>query len=190
MQHRRKLKNARSLKLLNDAQDLIQIGKIIGAHGIRGAVKVHSFSDSGDCYSQFSDLIIVSADGRRLDHQVEWSKPHKNGLRLGIKDIASRNQAEAMVGCGIFIARTSLPPLDEDSHYWVDLIGMAVYDTDEQYIGRIVDIIPTGANDVYVVKTRQSRSADEILLPAIASVVLEVDVPGKRMRVDVPDGLI
>lgn len=190
MPHRRKLKNARSLKLLNDAQDLIQIGKIIGAHGIRGAVKVHSFSDSGQCYSQFSDLIIVSADGRRLDHQVEWSKPYKNGMRLGIKDIASRNQAEAMVGCGIYIARTSLPPLDEDTNYWVDLIGMAVYNTDDQYIGHIVDIIATGANDVYVVKTHQGHAVDEILLPAIASVVLEVDVPGKRMRVDVPDGLI
>jgi 16S rRNA processing protein RimM len=178
------------LKLLNDTQDLIQIGKITGVHGIRGAVKVHSFSDSGDCYNQFSDLIIVSADGRRLDHRVEWSKPHKSGLRLGIKEIATRNQAEALVGCGIFIARTSLPPLDEDTNYWVDLIGMAVYNTHNEHIGRIVDIIPTGANDVYVVKTRQGHAADEILLPAIASVVLEVDVPGKRMRVDVPDGLI
>ncbi len=190
MQHRRKLKNARSLKLSNDTQDLIQIGKIVGAHGIRGAVKVHSFSDSGDCFSQFSDLIIVSADGRKLGYRVEWSKPHKNGMRLGIKEIASRNQAEAMVGCGIFIARTSLPPLDEDTNYWVDLIGMAVYDTDDQHIGNIVDIIPTGANDVYVVKTRQGQAVDEILLPATASVVLDVDVPGKRMRVDVPDGLI
>lgn len=190
MQHRRKSKNARSLKLLNDTQDLIQIGKIVKAHGIRGVVSVQSFSDSGECYSQVGDLIIVSADGRRLDHQVEWSKPHKNGLRLGIKDIGSRNQAEAMIGCGIFIARTSLPPLDDDTNYWVDLIGMAVYNTDDQHIGRIVDIIPTGANDVYVVKTRQGYATDEILLPAIASVVLEVDVPGKHMRVDVPDGLI
>jgi 16S rRNA processing protein RimM len=178
------------LKLLNDPQDLIRIGKIIGAHGIRGAVKVHSFSDSGECYSRYSDLIIVNADGRRLDHKVEWSKPHKRGMRLGIKDIASRDQAEDLVGCGIFIARTNLPPLDEDTDYWVDLIGMAVYNTDDQHIGDIVDIIPTGANDVYVVKTRQGHPTDEILLPAIASVVLEVDVPGKRMRVDVPDGLI
>jgi 16S rRNA processing protein RimM len=175
---------------LNDAQNLIQIGKIIGAHGIRGAVKVHSFSDSGECYSRFDDLIIVSADGRRLDHKVEWSKPHKKGMRLGIKEITTRDQAETLVGCGIFIARTSLPTLDADTNYWVDLIGMAVYNTDDQHIGNIVDIIPTGANDVYVVKTRQGQAVDEILLPAIASVVLEVDVPGKRMRVDVPDGLI
>jgi 16S rRNA processing protein RimM len=178
------------LKSLNDTQDLIQIGKIVGAHGIRGAVRVQSFSDSGDCYSQIDDLIIVNADGRRLDHRIEWSRPHKTGIRLGIEDITTRNQAEAMVGCGIFIARTSLPPLDEDTNYWIDLIGMAVYNTDDEHIGRIVDIIPTGANDVYVVKTPEGHAANEILLPAIASVVLEVDVPGKRMRVDVPDGLI
>ncbi len=178
------------MKSLNDTQDLIQIGKIIGAHGIRGAVKVHSFSDSGECYRQPNELIIMDVDGRKLDNEIEWSKPHKNGMRLGIKDITTRNQAEAMVGCGIFVMRTSLPPLDADTNYWVDLIGMAVYSTDDEYIGRIVDIIPTGANDVYVVKTCQGHAVEEILLPAIASVVLAVDVPGKRMRVDVPDGLI
>lgn len=175
---------------MNDTRNLIQIGKIVGAHGIRGAVKVHSFSDSGECYSQCCDLIIASAEGRKLEYKVEWSKPHKNGMRLGIREITTRNQAEAMAGCGIFVARTSLPPLDADTNYWVDLIGMAVYNTDDEHIGSIVDIIPTGANDVYVVKTRQGHKVDEILLPATASVVLEVDVPGKRMRVDVPDGLI
>jgi 16S rRNA processing protein RimM len=132
----------------------------------------------------------MSDDGHRLNYQIVWAKPHKNGMRLGIKGITSRNQAEAMAGFGVFIARTSLPPLDENTNYWVDLIGMAVYNTNDQYIGRIVDIMPTGANDVYVVKTHQDDAPDEILLPATTSVVLEVDVPGKRMRVDVPDGLI
>jgi 16S rRNA processing protein RimM len=178
------------LKSLNETRDLIQLGKIIGAHGTRGAVKIHSFSDTGTCYDQISDLIVVSADGRRLDHQIEWSRPFKKGVRLGIKEITTRDQAEAMVGCGIFIARTSLPLLDADTNYWVDLIGMTVYNADDEQIGRIVDIIPTGANDVYVVKTPKGHAVDEILLPAIASVVLEVDLPGKRMRVDVPDGLI
>jgi 16S rRNA processing protein RimM len=178
------------LKSSNNNQDLIQIGKITGAHGIRGAVKVHSYSDSGKCYRRIGDLVVVGADGRRLDHRVEWSRPHKNGMRLGIREITTRNQAEAMVGCGIFIARSSLPPLDADTNYWADLIGMAVYDTDDQPLGRIVEIIPTGANDVYVVETPKGHAVDEILLPATASVVLEVDLPGNRMRVDVPDGLI
>jgi 16S rRNA processing protein RimM len=178
------------LKSLNNTRDLIQIGKIISAHGIRGAVKVHSFSDSGACYSQLDDLIIANAQGRRLDHKVEWSQPFKKGMRLGIKDITTRDQAEALIGCGIFIARSSLPPLDADTNYWIDLIGMAVYTMDDDPIGHIVEIIPTGANDVYVVKTQRGHCVDEILLPATAAVVLEVDVPGKRMRVDIPDGLI
>ena len=190
MQRRQKSKNARSLRSLNDTNDLIQIGKIVGGHGIRGAVKVRSFSDSTDSYRKCSDLIIVNADGRRLDHRIEWARPHKNGLRVGIADMTTRNQAETLVGCGIFIARTCLPPLDPDTNYWVDLIGMAVYTTDDEYIGRICDIIPTGANDVYVVKTLEGYTTDEILLPAVASVVIEVDVPRKRMRVNVPEGLV
>lgn len=178
------------MRSLNDTQDLIQIGKIVGAHGIRGAVKVRSFSDSTDCYNKRSDLMIFNADGRRLDHRIEWARPYKNGMRLGIEDITTRNQAEALVGCGIYIARTCLPSLDPDTNYWIDLIGMAVYTTDDEYIGCICDIIVTGANDVYVVKTPEGYVTDEILLPAIASVVIEVDVPGKRMRVNVPEGLV
>jgi 16S rRNA processing protein RimM len=174
---------------LNDIKDLIQIGQIVGAHGIRGAVKVHSFSDSTDCFNKCSDLMIINAHGRRLDHRIEWARPHQKGLRLGIEDMTTRNQAETLVGCGIFIARTCLPPLDPDTNYWVDLIGMAVYTTDDEYIGRICDIIPTGANDVYVVDTPEGYAIDEILLPAIASVVIEVDVPGRRMRVNMPEGL-
>lgn len=190
MQHRQKSKNERFLKLSNEPRDLIRIGTIVGAHGIRGAVKAQSFSDTGDCFSRCRDLILMDAAGRMLDQRIEWARPHKNGMRLGIEDITTRNQAEALIGCDIFIERASLPPLDPDTNYWIDLIGMAVYTLDDECIGRIVNIIPTGANDVYVVEPTEGDATDEILLPAIETVVIDVDVPGKRMRVDVPAGLM
>ena len=190
MQRRQKSKNARFLRSLNDTKDLIKIGEIVGAHGIRGAVKVRSFSDSSDCYDKCSDLVIINADGRRLGYRIEWARPHKNGLRLGIEAMTTRNQAETVVGCGIYIARASLPPLEPDTNYWIDLIGMAVYTAEDEHIGHIADIIPTGANDVYVVKTLHGHATDDILLPAIASVIIEVDVESQRMRVNIPDGLM
>ena len=80
--------------------------------------------------------------------------------------------------------RAQMPPLEDGSYYWCDLIGSAVYD-DEQYIGTLESIIPTGSNDVYVVTDGEK----ETLVPALASVVREVDVNRKRMRVTLPEGL-
>lgn len=177
------------MKSSNRPDDLIQIGRIVGAHGIRGAVRVHSFAESLDCYT-LSGIEIIDTAGRRSRCEVLWAKAHKNGVRLAIKDVTNRDKAESLVGCELWIPRGSLPSLDEDTHYWVDLIGMAVFTTDGQHLGRIADIIATGANDVYVVETPKGYPVQEILLPAIVSVVLRVDEAGRKMIVELPEGLI
>lgn len=178
------------MKSSNRPDDLIQIGRIVGAHGIRGAVKVQSFAESLDCYTLPGGLEMIDTAGRRSRCEVLWARAQKNGVRLAIKDVTTRDQAESLVGCELWISRGSLPPLDEDTHYWVDLIGMAVFTTDGQHLGRIADIIATGANDVYVVETPKGYPVQEILLPAIASVVLRVDEAGRKMIVELPEGLI
>jgi 16S rRNA processing protein RimM len=178
------------LKSSNRSDDFIQIGRIVGAHGIRGAVKVHSYAESLDCYTLSEGLFMMDTAGRRSRCEVLWARSQKNAVRLAIKDVTTRDQAESLVGCELWIPRASLPPLDEDTHYWVDLIGLAVFTTDGEHLGRISDIIATGANDVYVVATPEGYPVKEILLPAIASVVLEVDEAGQRMVVELPEGLI
>jgi 16S rRNA processing protein RimM len=110
---------------------------------------------------------------------------------LALKDITTRTQAEELVDCIVWISKKSLPPLnEEDTNYWFDLIGMAVFGQYNEYLGQITEIIETGANDVYVVKTPEDYPVKEILLPALTSVVIEVDTAGKRMRVELPEGLI
>jgi len=79
-----------------------------------------------------------------------------------------------------------LPELGEDTHLWFDLIGMAVYTTEDKYLGRIESIIETGSNDVYVVQDHEK----EVLIPALESVVVDIDLEHKRMRVDLPEGLL
>ncbi len=169
--------------------ELIQIGQIMGAHGIHGAVKVRSYAESMDCFTQPEGLTMLDSAGRRSQCTVLWVRPYKKGICLALKDVTTRSQAEALTGCELLIPRKSLPPLDEDTHYWIDLIGMSVYTTDGERLGRITDVIATGANDVYVVTTAEGSPAEEILLPAIASVILEVDVAGQKMVVEVPEGL-
>jgi 16S rRNA processing protein RimM len=91
-----------------------------------------------------------------------------------------------LIGAELFIARDELPELEEDSYFWFDLIGMAVYTTADEYLGRIESIIETGSNDVYVVQDHKK----EVLIPALESVVIAIDTKAKRMQVILPEGLI
>jgi 16S rRNA processing protein RimM len=164
---------------------------VVAPHGIHGVLKVYSYAASTTCYTEQDNLLLIDPSGCEHHFKVLWVKLHKNSLRLALKDIATRTQAEELVGCIIWISKKSLPPLDEeDTNYWFDLIGMSVFGQNNEYLGQITEIIETGANDVYVVKTPKDYPVKEILLPALTSVVIEVDTVGKRMRVELPKGLI
>jgi 16S rRNA processing protein RimM len=102
------------------------------------------------------------------------------------KGVIDRDQAEALIGAELFIPETELPELDEDIYYWFELIGLEVYTTEEEYLGRIASIMATGSNDVYVVSNKKK----EVLIPALESVVVEINLEHKRMRVNLPEGLI
>lgn len=167
------------------------MGKIVAAHGIRGAVKVHSYAESAQSYIDQEHLLLIDPSGREHRHTVLWAKAHRNSVRLALEAVTTRTAAEALAGFEIWIPKESLPPLqDDDTYYWFDLIGMAVYDTDRGYLGQLDEIIETGANDVYVVRTPRDFPVKEILLPAISSVVIDIDLPEKRMTVTLPEGLV
>lgn len=172
------------------ADDLIQIGKIIGAHGIRGAVKVYSYAESIDRFTGENGVMLVDPKGVPMRAAVREAKTHKNVVRLTLADVNTRSQAEALVGWGVFIPKSELPELAQDTYYWKDLIGMAVYTGSEELLGSVEQIIPTGANDVYVVRATTGQPVREILIPAIASVVIDIDVAKGRMTVVLPEGLI
>jgi 16S rRNA processing protein RimM len=169
-----------------DLDDLILIGKVVGAHGLRGAVKIYSYAESEDLYAQQERLILIGSDGVRNSYDIAGIKAHKQNIRLTLKGVDSRDQAEALRGWGVYIPKSGLPPLEEGTYYWIDLIGLAVFTTTGEYLGRLTDIIPTGANDVYVV-TRGGGA--EILIPAIASVVMAIDLQAGRIEVTLPEGL-
>jgi 16S rRNA processing protein RimM len=166
--------------------DLILIGKVVGPHGLRGAVKIYSYAESEDLYAQQERLILIGADGVRNSYDIVGIKAHRQNIRLTFKNVDSREQAEALKGCEVYIPKTGLPPLEEGTYYWIDLIGLKVYTVTEEYLGRIAEIIPTGANDVYVVKREDGA---EILLPAIASVVMTIDLQKGLVQVTLPEGL-
>jgi len=178
------------LKSSNKLEDLIDIGKIVGAHGINGVVKVYSYAESVDCFTAYGRLTVIDLRGQRQTHKALWAKQYKRIVRLALESVGSRSAAEAMAGYRVLIPKKCLPLLEDEVYYWADLIGMDVFTNDEDYLGRVAEIIPTGANDVYVVRTLEGNPLKEFLIPAITSVVLDIDVAHQRMRVELPDGLI
>jgi len=108
---------------------------------------------------------------------------------LSLREIESRTQAEALVGSKLFIEKKSLPKPEDGGYYWFDIIGLSVFTVKGEYIGRVASIMPTGSNDVYIVKNSAGGRQEEMLIPALSSVVVSIDLEKKTMRVDLPEGL-
>ena len=172
-----------------DNANLLSIGKIVGAHGIKGVVKVFSYAESLARYQSGTQLILKDSHGNRSVRTVNWAKPHSKNILLSLDGTRERRQAEALIGSELLIEKAALEELDGDSYYWDDLLGLAVYRLSGEYIGEITAIIPTGSNDVYVVRQPDLEIETEVLVPALVSVVKEVDLDRKIMRVDLPEGL-
>ena len=165
------------------------IGKIVGVHGIKGNVKVYSYSESLSFFKTGA-LILVKSSGRPdKSFEIDWARPHKRVVLLSFKGIGNRNDAEPLIGSELFLKRQKLPELDKGSYYWCDITGLSVYTIDGRFIGIVESIIATGSNDVYVVKDSGRDSDNEILVPALESVVLEINLKQRIMRVKLPEGL-
>ena len=162
------------------------IGKIVGVHGLKGTNKLRSYAESLSVFSPGSSILVSDTRGREESYEINWVKPHTGTPLVSFKEIANRDQAKKLIGAEVYIPQSELPELDEDTYYWFDLIGIDVYTRAEKFLGRIESIIETGSNDVYVVKWQEK----EVLIPALESVVLNIDLAHKKMIVDLPEGLI
>jgi len=164
----------------------VLIGKIVGVHGMKGTNKFRSYAESLSVFNPGRSLLIRDSRSRQTSIEINWVKPHTKTPLISFKGVIDRDQAEALIGAELFIPETELPELDEDTYYWFELIGLEVYTTEEEYLGRIASIMPTGSNDVYVVRDKKK----EVLIPALESVVVEINLEHKRMQVNLPEGLI
>ena len=160
----------------------VVLGRITGAWGIRGDVRIHPYGDDPSGWKSMQGLWI--ADG---DPPVSWSCVRIGGLRqqgegvvVRLEGVADRSAAEALAGRLVGAPRNELPVPDAGEYYWGDLVGLEVVNEQGQSIGRVDRLIETGANDVLVVGAADGA---ERLLPFVAAVVLKVDVPAGRIDV-------
>ncbi len=166
-------------------ENALLIGKIVGAHGTGGVCRIVSYAESLAVFEPGGHLFVETGGAQAQAFEVLWVKPHSKGALMALDGVNDRQTAETLRGSALYIDKRRLPALEEENYYWFELIGMEVYTQDGGFLGWLESILPTGSNDVYVV-----READrETLVPALQSVVRRVDTVRRRIEVVLPEGL-
>lgn len=150
----------------------VELGRIVGRHGIRGDVRVLSHNPDATVFSGLTH-VVLQRDGHRESRRVLSIRPHKRVLLAQLEGIDSANAADAIVGSVIAVPRTELPHLAPDQIYYIELIGCPVVTDQGMSLGTITRVFPTGSNDVCEV----SDGTHEYLIPLITDVVVQLPVP-------------
>ena len=165
---------------------LIPVGKIIGTHGIKGMLKVHSFSGNLESLQAVKKVTLKAKDGKLQEFGLKSVTPHAGKLMIGLMGLDEINLVLPLVGSEICLLRSQLPITEDNEYYWSDLMGLKVITINGEELGNIVDIFETGSNDIYVVR----GSEREFLIPAIADVISSVDLEGGKMLITPLEGLL
>jgi 16S rRNA processing protein RimM len=166
-------------------EDLLQIGVITSTHGIKGEVKVFPTTDDNNRFKKLKDC-FVEYKNEMLPMKAKGCKFFKNMVILHFEGMDDINEVEKYKQCKLYVDREHAVPLGEDEYFMTDLIGMQVVTEEGRQLGNLQEIIPTGANDVYVVADEDKK---ELLLPAIKECILSVDMAKKLMTVHLMKGM-
>ena len=167
-------------------EDLLRVGVIANTHGIRGEVKVFPTTDEKE---RFKDLkkVILDMGKEQGVLEIQSVRFFKNLVILKFKGIDNINDIEMYKGKDLLVTREDAVPLEEGEYFIADLLDLDVYSDEDEKIGVLYDVMQTGANDVYVVKTEEGK---EILLPAIDECILDINLEESRMTVHIMEGLL
>ncbi|HVA24819.1 MAG TPA: ribosome maturation factor RimM [Chloroflexota bacterium] len=166
-----------------DAPDWLVVGRIVAAFGTKGELRVMSQTDFPERFEIGAELWMERQDRPFTVEHCRWQKGQAI-LKLGAID--DRDQAEELHGRYLRVPGSALAELDEGEYYLFQLRGLTVITEDGRELGRVDDVLQTGANDVYIVATPHG----ELLLPAIEDVIKEVDLAAGRMVVHLLPGLM
>lgn len=169
--------------------EYLLIGEILRPHGVVGELRMRIITDFPERLQQRDTVFL----GRGAD-SAEIKQYHLKGVRIQqnhalvkFEGVVNRNQAELMRGMLVMIPFEEAAPLGEGEHYLYQLIGLDVHTEDGKSLGKVIEIIETGANDVYVT---QSEDYGEVLIPATSETILKTDVEAGILTVRLPEGLL
>lgn len=162
----------------------ICVGAIAGAFGVRGEVRLKSFTAIPEDIASYAPL--ESEDGTR-SFSVTVTRQVKNGLAARLSGITTKEEADALRGTQLFVPRDRLPSLPDDEFYHTDLIGLEVTDTGGAPLGKVLSVINNGADDLLELSAPGQKQT--VLLPFTKAVVPTVDLAQGRIVADPPEGL-
>ena len=162
------------------------VGKIVRSHGLSGDLKVQPLTDNPDRFGPGKKVLVQFRD-QEFEVVVDRVRPLRDHLLIAFTEYGSRSQVEPWVGGWILVPEDELPDLPDGQYYHFQIVGMQVFDQESgEPLGEIAEILSTGSNDVYVV-----RSGDkERLIPATQEIIQEIDIRQNRMMVSRVEDLI
>ena len=163
--------------------DFLAVGRVVAAHGVRGEIKVDVLTDFMERYEVGSELYL---EGEESPRRVLSSRPHKDFLLVLLPGLEDRSLVESLRGRHLLVPRDQAMPLAEDEYYADVLHGLRVFTHSGRDLGILTDVFWTGANEVY----RVEGAFGEIWLPAIADVVLQLDLQNGNILVNLLPGLV
>lgn len=168
----------------------MELGRIVGAHALRGEVRVRYFGDGPRHLTDAEGVwLSPTPDASRPDYYaVTAAAPGRKGeVRMALDGVRDRTSAEALRGLLVLGEASSLEPLGEDEYYWHQLVGCEVETGDGRPVGRVAEIWETGAHDLLVVEGPSGRRQ---LIPTARELMTEVDLAARRIVVEAPPGLL
>lgn len=165
------------------APNHLVVGRVVAARGLRGEMRVDLLDPDGSQFLQ-AEEVYIGEEG--VCFKVRQARLFKSQGLLQVEGIDDRDAAERWRNAEVRVVAKDVAPLEEDEYYYRQVLGLSVVTEEGENLGRVTDVLPTGANDVYVV---QGLDSEELLLPAIKDVILKVDLDSGTMIVRLLEGL-
>lgn len=167
-------------------ENLLLMGEVIRPHGLEGLLRIKSYAQTEESFLRAELVFLQKGSAEPREYAITSVRPHKNVHLLKLRGVDSLEEAEKLKGARILIEKDSLNSKRRDEYFWHELIGLEVYLSRGEYLGKIKHILPTGSNDIYVVQ----EGKKEVLIPAIYDVIQEIDLTKNRMIISDVEGLL
>ncbi len=166
-------------------RELLEVGKITNTHGLRGEVKVVTWTDYPEVFETIKHVTIKSPL-KDIKLGITEVKYQKENIILKFREISNIDDAQKLKGQIILAERSELGELPDGVYYITDIIGLDVYSDDGRFLGKVSDIFSAGSSDIYAVKRTGMK---DLLIPSTKETNMNIDIQGGRVTVHLIDGL-
>jgi len=169
------------------ADDLVMIGEIVKPHGIRGEVKVYSYSERPENFKQYGKVVLQEAagSGTKIYKVVRTREQGKLAI-LQLEGVTTREEALSLLGNRVYVKKADFPEPASDEYYWHQLEGLLVQTESGQKLGKVTRLFSTPAHDIMVV----TGAGHEYMIPVKGDIIISVDEQDKKITVSPPAGLL